>query len=186
MLTDFFSNIYGMLFEPKKTVDKLCDKPEIFQGVILMVFISLFLNILFFGVDKNIFLFLLFSIWICLTSVVWWIIFAAFYELVANIFVQKSRYKSILCLLSFCLIPWIFMAPLELLKNAGVCGSFIGVYGELALWIWTGVLMFFSLKRVYALKSLRAFLFLILPFIAGFISFNLFISFIVNIVKIFS
>ena len=186
MFSDFLNNVYGMLFEPKKTIEKLSEKPEVFQSVLLMIFISFFLSILFFGVGKNIFLFLFFSIWICFTSVVWWMLLAAFYELVANIFVQKSKYKSVLCLLSFCLLPWIFMAPLELLKNAGVCGSFIGIYGELALWIWTGVLMFFSLKKVYELKALRAFLFLILPFIAGVVSLNLFISFIVNIVKIFS
>lgn len=186
MLSDFLVNIYGMLFEPKKTIERLSENPPVVQSVVLVLLMAVFLNVVFFGVHDNAFTFLLLSVWLSITAIVSWIVVAAFYELVASIFVSQSHYKAILTLFAFCTLPWIFIAPLELLKSAGVLGSLLGIYLELAIWVWSGVLMFLSIKKVYELKSLRAFVFLMLPFIAGFISFNLFLSFVVNIIKIFS
>ncbi len=186
MFSDFLNNIYGMFFNPESTIEKLSESPNIPQSIVLVLFLSVFMNIVFFGVGESVFGFFFYSICSTASAFLSWLLIAGFYELVSNIFVQKSHYKPLLCLFAFSMLPWVFVAPLELLKNGGIAGSLVGTYLEFAIWIWTGVLMFISIRKIYGLKFLRAFAFLFLPFIAGFISFNIFVSSIINLAKIFS
>lgn len=68
----------------------------------------------------------------------------------------EGRVKNFLILSAFASLPWIFNAPLILLKEGlGITGSLIGTVGDLALTVWSLVLFSMAIAVNYRLPIER-------------------------------
>jgi len=186
-MNDFLDNIYGILFSPKETFDKLIQNPPIFQGFIIVLLVSIIsplVNFEFCESIKCIFLlgFKIFSS--AFIGVVSWLFFASFIEIVASVFKQPGRIKEFLTLSAFALFPWVFIAPVELVKSAGILGNVFGILFGFVIWLWVTVLTFIAVMKTYSLSFGRTVILLTLPFFAGFLAFNWIVGFFVTLFNI--
>jgi len=183
-MNNFLDNVYGVLFSPKESFDRLIINPSVFQGFIIVLIISIInplINFDFCGSSKCLFLlgFQIFSA--AFAGVVSWLFFASFIEIIASVFKQAGRIKEFLTLSAFALIPWIFIAPAELLKSAGILGNIFGILFGLGIWLWVTILTFIALIKTYNLSLGRTIVLLTIPFFAGFLAFNWIIGFFVTL-----
>ncbi len=170
----YFNNLYRLLFETDSIFIEIKDSPKISQGLFTLIWVNIFLYTLryvFTGEILNVFLYL-FTLICFLTSVLFsWFMLGLFFEYIAKIFEKSGNLKKILYLSSFTVLPWLLLAPLELLKEAGNIGYFFGVFFELIVYFWTIFLYCKSLQHSYDLKFSRSVMLIFLPFIAMFFAF---------------
>lgn len=176
---DFLENIYGTLFYPRETFERLKQTPPIIEALFLVVAISLikpFIEASFFK-DQNLtwFIFDLFKAGF--GGIIKWLFFAAFIEGVASVFKNGGNYKTFLALSAFALIPWIFMGPVFLFKTGGILAALLGILSGIAIWIWTTILTILAIMKAYNVSSGRILLLLSIPFLGGIIFFNWMIGF---------
>lgn len=174
-MRNFLENIYGILFEPKKTMDKIIETRPIWQAVWIIIILSLASALLDhstgFDGTSNIIFFIgnLFSILI--SSLLIWVTISGFFEVTARIFSDENRFKPLLSLMGFALLPWIFTAPLTLLK-INIPLIIIGSILEIIVWIWSIVLIFFSVQKLYNLSIKKTWLFFLMPFLGTMVVIN--------------
>lgn len=179
MNKNFLDNFYGVLFSPDKTLNEIKERQPILQAFVIVTVISLLnvllysnyaggLNIGWFGVN------LFFSAFSGLIS---WVFFAAFFEFVANVFDRGGKFKTLLVLSAFALLPWIFLGPVELFKSADTTGNMSGVLLGLLVWFWVLVLQVIAVSKTYELKLGKTIVFIIVPLFGWFVFFNWFIGF---------
>lgn len=180
MMTKFLENFYGALFCPDKTFSNIKEETPIGQALGLVVIISI-LSILItsssyfratgiLGMGYQV-------IFAAIAGIISWLFFAFFLELIATVFGQNGKMKPLLSLTAFALIPWIFLAPIELLKNTGDYGNLAAILFGLTVWLWVTILEMVAVMKTYELTFGRAFLMLIIPFLGGFLSFHWFVGF---------
>jgi len=185
---DFFEDVYGVLFCPKETFGRLRQNPPIIEALAIVVAVSVLsplINASFTDVQSlNWFVFSLFSV--SFTGIIKWVFFAAFVEGLASIFKKggKDKFKALLALSGFALLPWLFIAPVTLLKTGGILFSLLGVLAGIAIWIWTTILTIFAAMKVYDISSGRILLLLAVPFIGGIVFFNWIIGFFTTLTKL--
>lgn len=170
----YFKNIYRFLFEPNEIFEELKDAPCISQALCTLIWVNIFLYSLkyvFTGNILNVFLFLVTLFFYLLGVLISWYILGLFFEYIAKIFDRSGNLKTLLYLSSFSVIPWILLAPLELLKKAGDIGYFFGVILELIIYFWTIILYCKSLQTAYNLKFSRSLMLIFLPFLGMFFAF---------------
>ncbi len=187
MFSNFLDNFYGILFNPRETFDRLKESPSLMQGVLIIVAISALGAILKFELFSGIesLFFLGFSIFAAVIGgVISWFFFAAFLDILASIFKWPGRMKIFLTLSAFALVPWLFLAPLELLKNGGVIGAMFGIILGLLVWLWVVILIFTAVHKAYDLSFGRTLSILIIPFFGGIIAFHWFIGFFSTLIQI--
>jgi len=189
-MNNFLDNIYGIIFSPRETFEKLFQNPSLIQGFVIVAVVSILGTLLNFECYRGgqcVFLLGFKTITSAIGGIISWLFFASFIELVASVFKQSGKIKEFLCLSAFALVPWIFVAPVELLKTGGVPGGVFGILIGLGIWIWVTVLIFMALIRTYNLSFGRTVILLVMPFFAGFLAFNWITGFFVtmfNILKI--
>jgi hypothetical protein len=186
-MNDFLNNIYGILFSPKETFDKLIQNPPLFQGFILVLAVSIINPLMHIEICKSpecIFLVGLRIFSSAFAGIVSWLFFASFIEIVASIFKQAGRIKEFLTSSAFALVPWIFIAPAELFKSAGILGDILGILLGLGIWLWVTVLVFMAVMKTYNLSFGRTIVLLTIPFFAGFLAFNWIVGFFVTLFNI--
>lgn len=185
----YFKNIYRFLFEPNEIFEELKDSPNIAQALCTLIWVNIFLfslKYVFTGNMLNIILYF-FTLLFYLTGVlISWYILGLFFEYIAKIFDQSGKLKILLYLSSFSVIPWILLAPLELLKNVGDIGYFFGVIFELIIYLWTIFLYCKSLQTAYNLKFSRSLMLIFLPFLGMFFAFCWTIGFFTKLGYIFT
>lgn len=167
-MTQFLENFYEVLTAPKKAFDRLKENPPVFQGLFIVVFVSILNNLLNFDMSNGSvsLLWLIFSIvGAAIGGIVSWLFFAIFLEIIAYIFDRSGKFNQFLTLSGFALLPWIFLGPIELLKSAGIVGKIIGVILGLTIWVWVVSLTVLAIIKSYDLSlqktlSLIAVLFL--------------------------
>lgn len=167
----YFKNIYRFLFEPTEVFEELKDNPNISQALCTLIWVNTFLyslRYIFTGDILNIFFYLFSLLFYLVTVIVAWCILGLFFEYIAKIFDRSGRLKVLLYLSSFSIIPWIFLGPLELLKNVGNLGYFFGVILELFVYFWTIFLYCKSLQATYNIRFSRSLMLIFLPFIGMF------------------
>ena len=163
MEINIFETVYGILFHPVETFRNVfSDKPYKFPlGVVL--FSALFLTMLgndAFGVG---FLGVFFSKAVGL--IVYWLFYAFFIDLMARMFNIKGRYSKLLTLMSFSFIPWMFLAPLKLLKGFSEWTSVIAVLLLLGVWLWTIALQMLAVSETYEIPRKNAIIILLIPYL---------------------
>ena len=171
---NFLENIYGTLFYPTETFEKLKQSPPILQALGIVVTVSI-LNPLInssFLDDSNLgwFIYGLFSAGV--SGIIKWVFFAVFVEALASIFKKGGNFKKFLTLSAFALIPWVFIGPANLLKTGGILSSLFGILFGLTIWIWATVLTIFAVMKSYEISSGRILIFITVPFIGAIIFFS--------------
>jgi hypothetical protein len=187
-MNNFFENIYGILFSPRETFEKLFQNPPLLQGFIIVIAVSMLnplINYEYYSGFTYLFLFGFKIFGAAIAGVISWLFFASFLEMLASIFKQGGKIKAMLTLSAFALIPWILISPLELLKSAGFFASFFGVMLELMIWLWATVLVFMAVQKTYNLSFGRALILFVIPSFGGFLSFHWTIGFFTTLYGIF-
>lgn len=185
----YFNKIYRFLFEPNVVFEEIKDSPRISQGLFTLIWVNIFVFSLKYVFTSDVLSVVAFFIKLLSTIisiVISWFLVGLFFEYIAKIFGRSGKLKSLLFLTSFAAIPWIFLAPLELLKNAGDVGYFFGVLLEVCVYFWTIYLYCKSLQVTYDLKFSRAVMLIFLPFIAMIFAFCWTIGFFAKLGYIFT
>lgn len=187
-LNGFLKNIYGILFEPYETIDNLIESAPLRQAFLVVVLLSassclLNYQLMLKGTASS-FLFIFNLLGVLISSLIFWFVLAGFFEAVSQIFNSKSHYRQVLVLSGFSLLPWIFSAPLELIKINSLLLS-ISILLELGVWVWSIFLLFIGIRKLYCLETKKTWLFLAVPFLGGIISLNWVSQFFTIITNIF-
>ena len=171
----FLENIYGILFEPQKTIEKIIDTQPVWQAFSIIAALSLASAILgqkigFAGVYDFIFFFGNVAA-IFISSLIIWFSLAGFFEITARIFGDENNFKKLLSLMGFALLPWILTAPLILIK-INLPLIIISIILEILVWIWSIILVFLSVKQLYKLSIKKTLLFFAMPVLGTIVTIN--------------
>lgn len=171
----FLENIYGILFSPQKTIEKIIETQPVWQAFSIIVILSIASAILgqktgFAGMYDFIF-FLGNILAVFFSSLIIWFTLAGFFEITARIFIDENNFKKLLSLMGFALLPWILTAPLMLLK-INLPLIITSIILEILVWIWSIALVFLSVKQVYNLSTKKTFLFFIMPILGTIVTIN--------------
>lgn len=187
-LDKYFENIYCVIFSPKAFFERedLTISTRLAATTVMLVAVLSKISVsIFDGSITNPFFNLILICNIAYALFLWFIT-ALFFEYTAKIFGKDGNLKKILFFTSFAPVPYIFFAPLNLLKSVGTSGYFLGSYSEFFLYLWIIFLYVLALKSVYKITLARSFMLIFLPFIAGFFAINWMIGFFSKIWYIFS
>ena len=179
----FMETFYGILFHPVETFRNFQCQNSYKLPLITVCIISLFLFLLknpglqfTFGTLLNIVtntFGLIFS----------WIFFAFFIDLIARIFQQESKYTRLLTLTAFALVPWIFIAPMKLLKNINEYTSTLGSILLIGIFIWTITLQILAVSETYQIPRKNAIMIIFVPFLGGLLNIFLITDFFSKLIQ---
>ncbi len=184
----YFENLYSVIFSPKaffEREDLTISIRLAVTTVILITVLSKIATSIFDGSIANMW-FVLSLIWSIICAIFLWFITGLFFEYTAKIFEKDGNLSKLLFYTSFAPVPYIFFAPLNLLKSVGTFGYFLGAYCEFFLYLWIIFLYVLALKSVYKITLARSFMLIFLPFLATFFAFNWMVGFFTKIWYIFS
>ena len=187
-VNDFFENIYSVIFSPKAFFEREDITVSIRLAVVTVVFIAL-INKLTLGIfDGSILsLMFIFSLFYSIISTVFiWFLTALFFEYIARIFDRGKKLEKILFLTAFVPIPYIFFAPLNLIKQIGEIGYILATIIEFVLYFWIIFLYALALKAAYNITISRAYMLIFLPFVASYFAVYWLVCFISKLWYIFS
>ncbi len=179
---DVLSTVYGVLFHPVDTFRNAnYEKPYKFPLCIIL-FAVLFLTILgndTWGVG-------FFSVYMAKTINIacYWLFFSFFIDIMARMFNISDKYPKLLTLMAYSFIPWIFLAPLKLLKNFSEFTEVIATVLLLGVWFWTVALQMLAISETYGLPRKNAIIILFLPFIGTILYFIWLADFFMKLVQL--
>ncbi len=186
---EFFENIYSVIFSPKAFFEKKDRTISIRLAAATVAFIAVINKLIasVFGTSTtNIFLLIFFLILQVAAMLVLWFLTALFFEYTAKIFDKSGNFHKVLFYTSFAPIPYIFFAPLNLLKQFSNSGYFIGSIAELILYFWIIFLYALSIRAAYDISISRSFMLIFLPFVSSFFAIYWLVCFFIKIEAIFS
>lgn len=186
-MNSFLDNFYEVLFSPDKAFSKLRENPPLFQGFLLVLFISILGPLLSFKVFNGPITLAWLSLSIfgaILFGVLSWLFFAFFLDLIASIFGQSGRIKTFLTLSAFALIPWIFLGPIELFKTAGLVADIFAIFLGLFVWLWVVILVIKAIIKTYQLSFGKTLTLILVPFLGSFLTFYWTIGFFTTLFQI--
>lgn len=185
---NFFENIYSAIFSPKaffEREDLTISIRVAIATIILVTTVYKTASGIFDGTITNITFF--FSIiWSIISTIFMWFATALFFEYIAKIFDRGGNLAQILFYTAFATVPYIFFAPLNLLKSFDTFGYILASYAELFLYLWIIFLYALAIRNVYKITLSRCFMLIFLPFIASIFSIYWIICFCQKIWYIFS
>lgn len=158
-----FETVYGVLFHPVQTLrNTYTEKPYKFPLCIIL-FAALFLTIL--GDDAlGVGFFSMYTARV-VNIACYWVFFSFFIDLMARMFNINGKYSKLLTLMAFSFIPWMFLAPLKLLKNFSELTSVVAMVLLLGVWMWTIALQMLAISETYDIPRKNAIIILFIPFI---------------------
>ncbi len=185
---DFFENIYSIIFSPKAFFEREEMTVSVRLALATVIFISLIYNITKGIFDTSIvdasFIFTL--IFKTVFAVFFWFITALLFEYIAKIFDKDGNLNKLLFYTAFAPVPYIFFAPLNLVKHAGAFAFAIASLIEFCLFIWIIYLYSLALKATYKISNARAFMLILIPFISAFFALFWIVCFFIKLCYIFS
>jgi len=182
------TNFYNIIFNPKQTLENLRDHPDISSAIVVFSFVVFFrftLNYDFQPYSFNIFGYLFSGLFAVVGALIGWFLLGLFFEFSAKIFGKSGNLEKFLCLSAYATIPWIFTAPVNILKTSGAIGYFFSVILQLLLYFWIIYLFAKSLQLAYDLSFSRVVMLIFLPFIASLFAFSWAIGIISKIAYMF-
>ena len=185
---EFFENVYRVIFSPKSFFEQKDIKISLRLAVGLIAAIASINKItsgILEGTIKDGF-FIIFLIGSIIGSLFLWFLTGLFFEYIAKIFDRGGDLAKILVYTAFAPIPFIFFAPLNLIKNIGDWGYLLSVNLEVILYLWVIILYAFSLRAAYKISLSRSFMMIFLPFISSFFAVYWIIGFCTKLWYIFS
>ena len=187
-VNDFFENIYSVIFSPKAFFEREDITISIRLALVTVVFIALINKItlgIFDGSILNL-MFILSLLGSIISTVFLWFLTALFFEYIARIFDCGKKLEKILFLTAFVPIPYIFFAPLNLVKQIGEIGYIFATIIEFVLYFWIIFLYALALRAAYNITISRAFMLIFLPFVASIFAINWMVCFVSKLWYIFS
>lgn len=187
-VNDFFENIYSVIFSPKAFFEREDITISIRLALVTVIFIALINKItlgIFDGSILNL-MFILSLLGSIISTVLLWFLTALFFEYIARIFDRGKKLEKILFLTAFVPIPYIFFAPLNLVKQIGEIGYIFSTIIEFVLYFWIIFLYALALRAAYNITISRAFMLIFLPFIASIFAINWMVCFVSKLWYIFS
>ncbi len=185
---DFFENIYSVIFSPKEFFAREDIQISTRLAIFTISFIAMISQIeigIFNGQIKS--FFFIFSIFGAIFgAIIMWFLTALFFEYIAKIFEKGNQLQKLLFFTAFAPIPYIFFAPLNLVKQVGTIGYFLGTTLEFLLYFWIIYLYASALRNTYKISLSRSFMLIFLPFIASFFALYWLVGFIQKMWYIFS
>ena len=185
---EFFENIYSVIFSPKAFYENKDVKISIRVALGTIFFISILIKLTSSIFDGSIMTLTFFSsmFFHIVTTIFLWFFTALFFEYCFKIFNNENNLSKILYYTAFAPIPYIFYAPLNLVKQAGLLGYFFGSIIEFLLYFWIIFLYAYSLRAAYNITISRAFMLIFLPFVASIFAINWMVCFVSKLWYIFS
>lgn len=185
---DFFEKIYRVIFTPKEFFEQKDMTLSVRLALSVIIMIAL-INKVSFGIfDGSImrisFLFSL--LWSIILTVSIWFFTSLFFEYIAKIFNRDGNLEKLLFFSAFAPVPYIFFAPLNLIKHIGEIGYVIATLVEVLLYFWIIFLYALALRAVYNITISRAFMLIFIPFLSLFFAIYWLVCFISKIWYIFS
>lgn len=163
---EYFENIYELIFTPFDFFKREDIVISVRQSAITVAWVSLFSIIGQAIADKSFSLFfgasLIFQVGFIIIA---WLLTGLFFEYIAKIYAKETGVPKILFYTSFAMIPYIFFAPLNVLKQSGEIGFTIGALLQMFIYCWIIFLYALAIKKTYDISIARAFMLIILPFI---------------------
>ncbi|MDD3237011.1 MAG: Yip1 family protein [Candidatus Gastranaerophilales bacterium] len=189
-MEEYFKNIYCVLCEPNKAFEELNKiNMSSSQAAFTIIWVNIFLYSLKYIWSQHIlvaFMYIVTLFFYLISVLIGWLMLGVFFEYIAKIFDKSGNLKKLLYLSSYAVLPWIFLAPLELLKRSSDIGYFLGVILELIIYFWTMFLYAKSLEITYNLKFTRAVMLIFLPTVVMLYSIFWTIGFITKLGYIFT
>ena len=185
---EFFENIYSVVFSPKSFFEREDIKISTRLALATITFVAAVNTLasgIFNGNIHSIFYIFIF-LWNIILTVAVWFLTALFFEYTAKIFDKGGKLDKLLFFTAFAPIPYLFFAPLNLLKGIGETGYIFAVLIEVCLYFWIITLYAFSLGGTYNISFSRSFMLIFLPFIASFFAVYQIVCFFCKICYIFS
>lgn len=167
---DFFENIYSVIFSPKEFFEREDITTSTRLALCTIAFVAAISKIaigVFNGEIKN-FFFIFSIIGAVIGTIIIWFLTALFFEYIAKIFDRGGNLEKLLYFTAFVPIPYIFFAPLNLVKQVGSIGYFFSTTLEFLLYFWIIFLYASALRNTYKISLSRSFMLIFLPFIASF------------------
>lgn len=185
---EFFEKIYRVIFTPKEFFAQKDMTVSVRLALSVIIMIAL-INKVSFGIfDGSImrisFLFSL--LWSIILTVSIWFFTSLFFEYIAKIFNRDGNLEKLLFFSAFAPVPYIFFAPLNLIKHIGEIGYVIATLVEVLLYFWIIFLYALALRAVYNITISRAFMLIFIPFLSLFFAIYWLVCFISKIWYIFS
>ena len=187
-VNDFFENIYSVIFSPKAFFEREDITISIRLALVTVIFIALINKItlgIFDGSILNL-MFILSLLGSIISTVFLWFLTALFFEYIARVFDRGKKLEKILFLTAFVPIPYIFFAPLNLVKQIGEIGYIFATIIEFVLYFWIIFLYALALRAAYNITISRAFMLIFLPFVASIFAINWMVCFVSKLWYIFS
>lgn len=188
-MNKYLENLYKVLFEPNTVFDTLKDDTPMSVAVFTVIWTNAFLFFTKntaasgFGGEFAYFMKLIFTIFCVL---LFWFSAALFFEFTAKAFGKSGQIRTLLTLSAYSCLPYIFMAPFELMKKFSETGYFWGTKFEILLFVWVIFLYSLALKKTYDLKKSSSVVLIFLPLIAFGFSFMWLIGSAFNLGYIYS
>lgn len=185
---EFFEKIYRVIFTPKEFFEQKDMTVSVRLALSVIIMIAL-INKVSFGIfDGSImrisFLFSL--LWAIILTVSIWFFTSLFFEYIAKIFNRDGNLEKLLFFTAFAPMPYIFFAPLNLIKNIGEIGYVIATIVEVLLYFWIIFLYALAIRAAYNITISRAFMLIFIPFLSLFFAIYWLVCFISKIWYIFS
>lgn len=183
-MNNIFEKFYEILFSPSEAFKYFpCEKPYK-APLLIVVLAACFLLLLS---EHNFGLMtiavLIFKI---IGLVVYWLFFAFFVDLMARMFNSTGNYAKLLTLTAFSFIPWIFLAPLKLLKGLNAFTSEVAIFLIIGVWGWTIALQMLAVSETYNIPRKNAIIILLLPFVGCTLYFIWMVDFFVKLFQIYN
>ena len=187
-VNDFFENIYSVIFSPKAFFEREDITISVRLALVTVIFIALINKITLGVFDGSILnlMFILSLLGAIISNVFLWFLTALFFEYIARIFDRGKKLEKILFLTAFVPIPYIFFAPLNLVKQIGEIGYIFATIIEFVLYFWIIFLYALALRAAYNITISRAFMLIFLPFVASIFAINWMVCFVSKLWYIFS
>lgn len=185
-MKDFFYNFYNILFSPNEAFAELKNTPNKINATFVIILTAIFM---YFGQSNfatNLGLIVFNCLWTIVCSLLIWFIFCLFVDFVAGIFSHGGKLKTLMCLVAYSGLPWLLLAPLNLLKDIGGLGYFVAICLQTVIAFYVLYLYIKSVKEVYDLSFLKAFAFFSIPLFGSFFALLWTIGFFSKMIYIFS
>ena len=184
---EYFENIYDVIFNPIEFFERKDITVSIRQAVGTVIWVSIF-NIIGNAIASGAIMNDIYTVFLLISKIILiliaWTLTGLFLEYIAKIFSKECGLNNILFNTSFAMIPYIFFAPLNVLKQSGELGYTIGVIAEMFLYIWIIILYTHAIKKSYNISIARSFMLILLPFIGTFFAISWAIGFITKMIYI--
>lgn len=176
----FLEIIYGILFEPVKTLKRVAQRPPLTFALLLVTILGVAGVIMWLITISRVLnqaggpsvvgnfslaarpLLALGAVIIFLWSYIKWFSYSAFISLAAEMLGGVGRARGVAAAVGLSLIPTILIIPVQLLNYYLASTAFLLII-VLLVWIWVTVLMVIGIREVHSLSTSRALLAVLSP-----------------------